>query len=238
MLAIGLYLRGKANLQMMEQYKLRCLQLLLKQKNELSVDRYVNAMHPLKEKAQKCYAKSIELEKDEFVRMMLLDGCFMIEVFRKLVEEDNRDDPILKSVRKFLNCLVNSPKDAEMLSHCGIIDNWLGDDKAVSSLLNKLGNNVILDSASFCYSQTFNKVNKRKEVLRIYEATSGQQINLEKSAMVCSRNVTEEVAEEVRAALGVVQRLDFSQILVVHVSYSGGHIRLGSPNVQSNGTLK
>ncbi|CAK9155885.1 unnamed protein product [Ilex paraguariensis] len=59
----------------------------------------------------------------------------------------------------FLDCLVNTPKDAEILHHHGIIDNWLGDDEAFSTMLNKLCNNIILDGTTFCYSEVFNKVN-------------------------------------------------------------------------------
>ncbi|CAK9155887.1 unnamed protein product [Ilex paraguariensis] len=60
----------------------------------------------------------------------------------------------------FFNCLVNTPKDAEILHHRGIIDNWLGNDEAVSTMLNKLGNNIVLDETTFCYSEVFNKVNE------------------------------------------------------------------------------
>ncbi|CAK9172973.1 unnamed protein product [Ilex paraguariensis] len=316
-LAIGPYHHGKANLEMMENHKLRYLQMYLARTNESSVDRYVNAMQDLEEKTRKCYVESIELEKDAFVRMTLLDGCFIIEFFYKLAYEEVIDDPIFKlqrftntifrdlllfenqlpffvlerllgsdlldindlisqipflfshlfsqsstysdasdvprenvkhllglvhdtwcssfkmtvssrrvaedqertweyikcstqlrevgvkfkkatetsslldiefengimkipplsiydstevifrnlvafeqyndinepayvtDYRKFLDCLINSPTDVEILRHCGIIDNWLGDDEAVSSMLNRLGNNVILDSTSF-----------------------------------------------------------------------------------------
>ncbi|CAK9172962.1 unnamed protein product [Ilex paraguariensis] len=224
-LAIGPYHHGKANLEMMEKHKLRYLQMYLARTNESSVDTFVNAMQDLEEKTRKCYAESIGIEKDAFVRMMLLDECFIIEFFYKLAYEEVIDDPIFKSqstqlreagvkfkkaietsslldiefengimkipplsiddstevifrnlvaneqyndlnepayvtdYRKFLDCLINSPKDVEILRHCGIIDNWLGDDEAVSSLLNRLSNKVILDSTSFCYSEIFNKIN-------------------------------------------------------------------------------
>ncbi|CAK9147483.1 unnamed protein product [Ilex paraguariensis] len=42
----------------------------------------------------------------------------------------------------FIDCLINSPTVAEKLRHYGIIDNWLGDDKAVSTMFNKQGNYV------------------------------------------------------------------------------------------------
>ncbi|CAK9152469.1 unnamed protein product [Ilex paraguariensis] len=64
---------------------------------------------------------------------------------------------------KVIDCLINFLKDAEKLRHYGIIDNWLGDDKVVSTLFNKLGNQISINSATFCYSKVFNKVNKHCE---------------------------------------------------------------------------
>ncbi|CAK9172970.1 unnamed protein product [Ilex paraguariensis] len=73
---------------MTEKHKLRYLQRYLARTNESRVDRFVNAMQDLEEKTRKCYAESIGLEKDAFVRMMLLDGFFIIEFFYKLVYEE------------------------------------------------------------------------------------------------------------------------------------------------------
>ncbi|CAK9169023.1 unnamed protein product, partial [Ilex paraguariensis] len=59
----------------------------------------------------------------------------------------------------FIDCLINSPTVAEKLRHYGIIDNWLGDDKAVSTMFNKQGNYVTVDSTTFCYLKVFKKIN-------------------------------------------------------------------------------
>ncbi|KAF7151948.1 hypothetical protein RHSIM_Rhsim02G0058100 [Rhododendron simsii] len=82
-LSIGPYHRGKGHLRMMEEHKLQYLRLLLKRTEETSVDRYVVAMRKLRKRAQGCYADSINLSEEEFVEMMLLDGCFVIEYLRK-----------------------------------------------------------------------------------------------------------------------------------------------------------
>ncbi|CAK9170626.1 unnamed protein product [Ilex paraguariensis] len=85
-------------------------------------------------------------------------------IFRNLVayeqHNDKNEPTYVTDYRKFLDCLVISPKDAEKLRHYGIIDNWLGNDEAISIMLNKLGNNVMLDSTTFYYSKIFNKVNE------------------------------------------------------------------------------
>ncbi|KAL3506439.1 hypothetical protein ACH5RR_031821 [Cinchona calisaya] len=339
--AIGPYYHGKKTLQMMEEHKLRYLQLLLKQRND-NLDRYVNAMRSLEEKARECYAEaeSITLNRHEFVEMLVLDGCFIVELLRKynmnflrdkndvifkmdwmiywlqrdlmlfenqlpffvlcklfdLIEvpnqhsrfiylalnffhdifpgpgqiiEDNargisssncmavhlldlihknwlptslatmnypreelfstikngeywrliksatelkaaglkfekiegakslfdinfkngvlqipqltiedRSESFFRNLLvqeqyfcgdtrlnfvtsyvKFLDCLINSPSDVEILRSCGIIDNWLGDDKVVSDIFNKIGDSIIVWYDDFHYAETFNRVN-------------------------------------------------------------------------------
>ncbi|CAL5392016.1 unnamed protein product [Camellia sinensis] len=97
-MAIGPYHHGKENLQWMEEHKLQYLRLLLKRRNETSVDRYIVAMRDLQERALRCYANSVWLNKDEFVKMMLLDSCFLVELFRKFTITSMRDrnDPLFK----------------------------------------------------------------------------------------------------------------------------------------------
>jgi hypothetical protein len=84
LLAIGPYLRGKDDLMLMEEHKLRYLQLILQRGNESSMERYIKAMRELEGRAREFYAEPISLTTDEFVEILLLDGCFIIELFRKL----------------------------------------------------------------------------------------------------------------------------------------------------------
>ncbi|KAL7177214.1 hypothetical protein ACSBR2_030541 [Camellia fascicularis] len=81
--AIGPYHRDNNSLQMMEKHKLRYLQLLLKRKNESSADKYVTAIISLEQQARRCYAEPISLGPNEMIEMMVLDGCFIIELMRK-----------------------------------------------------------------------------------------------------------------------------------------------------------
>ncbi|KAL2530015.1 hypothetical protein Fot_22625 [Forsythia ovata] len=95
-IAIGPFHRGKHHLQKMEQHKVRYLKLVLERKDELSLERCVTAMRHLEDRARKCYAEDIQLDKDEFVKMLLLDGCFIIEFLRKFqnIKCRDEDDPI------------------------------------------------------------------------------------------------------------------------------------------------
>ncbi|CAK9185392.1 unnamed protein product [Ilex paraguariensis] len=91
-LAIGPYYYGKDKLKEMEEHKMRYLHQLFKKRNETSVDKYIMALGDVEERARKCYSESSVLNEYEFLKMMLLDGFFMIELFRR-----HENDPIFQS---------------------------------------------------------------------------------------------------------------------------------------------
>ncbi|KAL9408615.1 hypothetical protein AB3S75_047067 [Citrus x aurantiifolia] len=249
LLSIGPYHHSKDQLWDFEKYKMSYLQRLLERRLDIPLSRYFAVMRELEETARNCYGGSISLNQDEFVKMMILDGCFIVEVFRKFrlemegrrhndptlgqgvvayelhngtnnshcnficsateipeagiefrkVEVDKDDDSLfdikfengvmkmpsleigdatetifqnliayeqcsqdlnLKHVIdyvEFLKCLINSSKDAELLRRCGIIENLLGDDEAIATLLKKLCDGVVLGE-KFYYWEVFNKV--------------------------------------------------------------------------------
>ncbi|XP_022722250.1 UPF0481 protein At3g47200-like [Durio zibethinus] len=59
----------------------------------------------------------------------------------------------------FMDYLIDSPKDVEILCQQGIIKNMLGDDKAVAAMINALSFGVTF-SPSFHYTEVFNKINE------------------------------------------------------------------------------
>ncbi|KAA8548469.1 hypothetical protein F0562_000153 [Nyssa sinensis] len=344
-LAIGPYHHGKKNLSAMQEHKLRYLKQLLQPKGKLSLKECITAVRGLEVKAREFYANSINLKSNDFVKMMILDGCFIIELFRKWMTPDLREkvkcDPIFKmswmrfSIRRdlmllenqlpfsllvelhtltkdcrddkiiqmalyflhpimpatfdfknyrieagtnhllhlmhecfcypfepnvrntagndgkttlefiksvtelemdgiefqkskgkselldikfangvmtipplkivdhtecvfrnliayeqycgnignkqwrrvtdytrFMNCLINSAKDVEKLRCHGIIDNWLGDDEAISTMFNKLSDNIFIDSSKYCYVQVFDDVKKHRVISESMEGAS------------------------------------------------------------------
>ncbi|KAL7219958.1 hypothetical protein ACSBR2_012924 [Camellia fascicularis] len=58
----------------------------------------------------------------------------------------------------FMDFLVNSSEDVEILSHHGIIHNLLGDNAVVSTVLSKLGNNIVIPFLG--YPEVCDNVNK------------------------------------------------------------------------------
>lgn len=97
-IAIGPYHHGKQNLEMMEEHKLRYLQQLLQRKGETNADKYILALRSLESNARRCYAEPMNFTIDEFVEMLLLDGCFVVEVIRKfeIAHLRNKNDPIFQ----------------------------------------------------------------------------------------------------------------------------------------------
>ncbi|XWS66726.1 hypothetical protein CRYUN_Cryun05aG0225300 [Craigia yunnanensis] len=84
--SIGPYHHGKPQLRMIEEHKWRYLGILLKRMQEkgLELEDFFKAIQPLELKAREYYSETIQLGSDEFLEMIVLDGCFIIELFRKV----------------------------------------------------------------------------------------------------------------------------------------------------------
>ncbi|KAM7461032.1 hypothetical protein LguiA_029153 [Lonicera macranthoides] len=90
-IAIGPYHHGKENLKMMEEHKLRYLKHHIGEDTE-KLNRYVLALRALEEEAYRCYAEPLTLDKEKWVEMMILDGCFIIELVQKFGDRHLRED--------------------------------------------------------------------------------------------------------------------------------------------------
>ncbi|KAG6730988.1 hypothetical protein I3842_01G107700 [Carya illinoinensis] len=60
---------------------------------------------------------------------------------------------------QFMENLINSPKDVELLRRKGIISNCLGDDEIISTMVNKLGHYISVSSSSSIYARTSKNLN-------------------------------------------------------------------------------
>ncbi|XP_031405700.1 uncharacterized protein LOC116214434 [Punica granatum] len=92
----------------MEQHKLRYLNGLIKRKEEEKgasrfdqLREYLGVLDELEDQARGYYADPVALEKNDFLEMLLLDGCFIIELFREAAWSDYRHetemDPLFKA---------------------------------------------------------------------------------------------------------------------------------------------
>ncbi|VVB05119.1 unnamed protein product [Arabis nemorensis] len=83
--SLGPYHHGKKRLRSMDRHKWRAVSRVLKRTNQ-NIKMYIDAMRELEEKARACYEGPFGLNSNEFVEMLVLDGCFVLELFRGAVE--------------------------------------------------------------------------------------------------------------------------------------------------------
>ncbi|CAO2203762.1 unnamed protein product [Urochloa humidicola] len=88
MVSIGPYYHGAATLRAMEDHKWRYLHDLLSRNAAASSSLLVQEMRSLEPRARACYSERPPLGSDDLVRMLLLDGCFVLELFFKLHEKE------------------------------------------------------------------------------------------------------------------------------------------------------
>ncbi|KAF8398385.1 hypothetical protein HHK36_017312 [Tetracentron sinense] len=97
-ISIGPYHRGLAELQAMEEIKKKFLNPLLdpiREQGGATFDTLFHAMKDLEEKARACYSETTRnLSSDEFVETLLVDGCFIIELFRDSIQPKTAHTPI------------------------------------------------------------------------------------------------------------------------------------------------
>ncbi|MBA0668559.1 hypothetical protein Goklo_001455 [Gossypium klotzschianum] len=60
----------------------------------------------------------------------------------------------------FMDNLINTGKDVQLLCKSEVIDNWLGDDEAVALMFNKLRDSIYMMSEDFYYADIFGRVNE------------------------------------------------------------------------------
>ncbi|KAL8534034.1 hypothetical protein ACS0TY_010162 [Phlomoides rotata] len=84
MVPIGPYHHDKLKFKKAEELKLRYFDSLLQRKPEIQVEHYISAIEGIAKRARDCYAEpSMNLDSaEEFTDMLVLDGCFIIEVIR------------------------------------------------------------------------------------------------------------------------------------------------------------
>ncbi|CAH9123621.1 unnamed protein product [Cuscuta epithymum] len=103
--SIGPYHHGKPHLKKMEKHKVRFLNRVIKrttENNGVGIEHYVKAVKELEAEARASYSEdTTTFNEDDFVAMLVLDGCFVIEMFRAYigVVPFEADDPFPSMTR-------------------------------------------------------------------------------------------------------------------------------------------
>ncbi|KAF2305959.1 hypothetical protein P3X46_032651 [Hevea brasiliensis] len=103
--AIGPLHHGQENLKRTEKIKFKYLRGLISraQNPEKRMREFIGEIMKIEDKVRLCYAGQVTYKREEFVKMLVVDGCFLIELFRKdggMVHRD-QDDPIFN-----MSCLL------------------------------------------------------------------------------------------------------------------------------------
>ncbi|KAF8399920.1 hypothetical protein HHK36_015790 [Tetracentron sinense] len=93
--SIGPFHHGKESLEAMEEVKHWYLDALLSRLKSSQVSTSLESLMTstalFEEDARECYAERVNHSHEEFLEMMVVDGCFIIELFRKREFEGLRD---------------------------------------------------------------------------------------------------------------------------------------------------
>ena len=99
--SIGPFHQGKRDLVAMEEHKWRYMLALVHRTSnaEKSLDECGQAIIDLEEQARGCYAENITFNKNELAEILLVDGCFILELFlrRSLGKIVDKSDPIFNN---------------------------------------------------------------------------------------------------------------------------------------------
>ncbi|KAJ4950565.1 hypothetical protein NE237_027397 [Protea cynaroides] len=94
--SIGPFHHGKRKLRVTETDKLQYLRSFVDRRPDIAWEEYYDTMKRMEERTRQCYAEIISISSAEFVEMMLLDGCFILEfLLRNSLEVSHRgEDPV------------------------------------------------------------------------------------------------------------------------------------------------
>jgi hypothetical protein len=85
LISIGPFHHGKEKLQAMEKIKLWYLHCLLDRARttRTTLKCFVEAIGRIEQECRACYAEEILVPEKDFIEMLVVDGCFILEFFRK-----------------------------------------------------------------------------------------------------------------------------------------------------------
>ncbi|XP_015170502.1 putative UPF0481 protein At3g02645 [Solanum tuberosum] len=98
----------------------------------------------------------------KFENGLMTIPCFQVEdntetLLRNLIAYEQQSSDVqpkyFSDYATFMDYLIDSDKDVNLLRRKGSIENWMGEDKEVASIFNKIGNGVGVDPNNFYYNE-------------------------------------------------------------------------------------
>uniref|UniRef100_A0A804IJX5 Uncharacterized protein n=1 Tax=Musa acuminata subsp. malaccensis TaxID=214687 RepID=A0A804IJX5_MUSAM len=99
MVSLGPYHHGNIHLKAMEDLKWHYLKKFLGRNPRMSLEDYIEQIREREDKARMAYSEKVDMTSDEFVQMMLLDCCFVIEIIHSNVEKQEEEKTVDKQIR-------------------------------------------------------------------------------------------------------------------------------------------
>ncbi|KAL2464815.1 Plant protein of unknown function [Forsythia ovata] len=96
-ISIGPYHHGKSHLQAMEKVKWQFFHRLfgpISQGSEEKLEGVIEVMKGLEPEARSYYSEDMKMSREKFVEMMIIDGCFIVELFRDMEKSKDKVEPV------------------------------------------------------------------------------------------------------------------------------------------------
>ncbi|XP_042952246.1 UPF0481 protein At3g47200-like [Carya illinoinensis] len=99
--SIGPFHHGNTQLQATGNNKLKYLKCLLRRTGTAELECLVKAIDTIEQDCRKYYAEEVDLSRKEFIEMMVIDGCFILEFLYRYQQKrrgtQGKDDPGFKT---------------------------------------------------------------------------------------------------------------------------------------------
>ncbi|KAL8534022.1 hypothetical protein ACS0TY_010150 [Phlomoides rotata] len=130
MVPIGPYHHDKLKFKKAEELKLRYFESLLQRKPGIGVKHYISDIKEILKEERDCYAEpSTNLDSaEEFTDMLVLDGCFIIEVIRS-PQLYKRTFPARSSYRNLQRDLILLENQIPLVVLCKLFDRVEGQEQ-------------------------------------------------------------------------------------------------------------
>ncbi|KAM7490189.1 hypothetical protein LguiA_033110 [Lonicera macranthoides] len=90
-ISIGPFHHGDERFRSMEVFKKRYFKKVVRRDDGVHLKKYIEFLKNCEASIRQCYSEIIEMDSDEFVTMILVDGCFIIELLLRRYYMDFRD---------------------------------------------------------------------------------------------------------------------------------------------------